>query len=171
MSFSCKACGQQRAGTASWPDGYEICEECRQQHLPKGSPPTQLGRAAILLHHFAPHRLYEEQIDQLEAVLNPTFFRHVKTDTDASMLVKIPGDDKTISGRRRTKLMALVAAAREFNNTLVRALESDHIEIAILSSVHVAEARARQCRLNQDNHEAIDAEAIAADLRRLLEEP
>jgi hypothetical protein len=101
MSFICKACSRQRAGSTA--EGEEVCAECRS---------TQMGRAALLLKHFESRRIYEEQIDQLDAVLG-----------EAQNQPPLGTADGSISARRWTRLRALMVAARAFNDALTRAVE------------------------------------------------
>ena len=93
MSFTCKACGQQRAGA----NDPVVCSDCRN---------TQLGRAVLVLATF--RGLYEEQVDALEAILT-----EAQNDTS----------DGSINLKRWNKLQALVEAAQAYNDTFARAIE------------------------------------------------
>lgn len=96
MSFFCKACGRQRAGSPA--EGEEVCDECR---------PTQAGRAFLLLKHFETHRLRSEHILRIDALLGEA--QNGPLDGAA---------DGSLAGSRWTSLNRLMDAARNFNDAL-----------------------------------------------------
>ena len=93
MSFHCKACGRQRAGS---PAEGDVCNECR---------PTQAGRALLLLLHF--DKVDVEPIIALDSILD-----------DAQNGPPDGAGDGSLTERRWTTLRALVTAARAYDEAL-----------------------------------------------------
>lgn len=98
MSFICKACGRQRAGSPA--EGEEVCRECR---------PTQSGRAFLLLSNFEKCQLDGDDILALETILGEA--QNGPPDGEA---------DGSFTERRWTALRVMVDAARKFNEALER---------------------------------------------------
>lgn len=98
MSFTCKACGRQRAGSPA--EGEEVCSECR---------PTQAGRAFLLLSSFEECQLDGDDILALETVLGEA--QNGPPDGEA---------DGSLTERRWTALRDVVQAARKFNEAIER---------------------------------------------------
>jgi hypothetical protein len=94
VSFLCKACGNQRAGSPA--EGLEVCEPCR---------PTQAGRAALLLRHF--QKIDVDDVLALETVLD-----------DASNLPPDGYNDGSLTENRFIKFQLLARAARDFNEAV-----------------------------------------------------
>ena len=95
MSFHCKACGRQRAGSPA--EGQEVCDECR---------PTQAGRACLLLAHFE-CRFDADQILALDNILGEA--QNGPPDGAA---------DKSFTVRRWIAIRDLIDVARKFNKAL-----------------------------------------------------
>lgn len=102
MSFHCKACGCQRAGSPA--EGEEVCDECR---------PTQAGRALLLLARFERCQVDADDVLALDAVLDEAQNGPPDGEGDGSLTV-----------RRWATLRDLVTAARAFNEAL------DHVQLA-----------------------------------------
>jgi hypothetical protein len=90
VSFFCKACGRQRAGSPA--EDEEVCDECR---------PTQAGRAFLLLASFEKCQIDGDDLVSLELVLD-----------DAQ------NGDGSFTARRWSALRVLTTAARNFNEAL-----------------------------------------------------
>jgi hypothetical protein len=103
MSFICKACGRQRAGSPALGEmvaiGVAICDDCRA---------TQLGRAVLALANFK--EIGEPSIRALDAILDEA--QNDPPDGAA---------DGSIPELRWITLRRLVAAARAYNDALKRA--------------------------------------------------
>jgi len=95
MSFHCRACGRQRAGSPV--DGKEVCDECRF---------TQMGRAAMLLAHFEALS-GREWTDALEVVLDKS--QNGPPDGEG---------DGSIGERQWAALRAVVRGARDISAAL-----------------------------------------------------
>jgi hypothetical protein len=98
VSFICKACSKQRAGTSG-----EVCSDCWE---------TQIGAAAKLFAYFERRRINEEFVGALVAIL-----AH-----DARPDIR----DGSITERRRARLVNLVQAAQALNDAIDAAIPQSH---------------------------------------------
>lgn len=96
MSFICKACGRQRAGSTT--KGQEVCAECQ---------PTQAGQAVLLLAEFERCRVNGMHIQSLDVIVG-----HAQNGPPLG-----DGDD-SIHPDQWAKLRDLVKAARAYNEAL-----------------------------------------------------
>lgn len=94
MSFYCRACGRQRAGSPA--EDEEVCDECR---------PTQAGRAFLLLPHF--EKIDMEHVTALDAVLD-----------EAQNGPPDGAGDGSLTERRWSALRILVSAARVYDEAM-----------------------------------------------------
>ena len=96
VSFFCKACGRQRAGSPA--EGEEVCDECR---------PTQAGRAFLLLASFEGCQVEVDDLSELEHILG-----------EAQNNPPAGASDGSLTERRWYALRDLVAAATKFNEAI-----------------------------------------------------